>query len=284
MSVVAEYAANLHKREPKNHALSSTFVCDLSAKKLDGVKVAIFDIYGTLINYCPANFIGEDEMKERQAAVFLKTAQEFGFTETLEKIDPSSSAATSLANFYAGLLLMLRERDEKAGKKFSEPQVNDVWNLILAILARNGYDFRKYGMAECDDFAKCIAYFFHFHSFARSALFKNLGKTFGELKSKGIRLGLLANTQFYTTFELSLLLREDSIAEDYLDIFDGELCFFSYDFKMSKQSAVLHKKLFDILYDMQILPKDALFISANEWDLSYAEQIGMRTAKANAQV
>ena len=281
MSIAAEYAAALHKKEPKNYSQNSVFVCDLPARKLDGIKVAIFDIYGTIINFCPARFSNDDEKKDYQAKVFLKTAEEFGFIETLKKIDPATPAETTLANFYGGLLLMLQERDEENGKKFAEPQVSDVWNLILAMLARNGYNCTQYGIEDRDDFAKCIAYFFHFHSFGRSTLFKNFGKTLADLKNKGIKLGLLANTQFYTTFELSLLLREEGISDDYLDIFDDELCFFSYDFNMNKQSRILHQKLFDTLYDSKILPKEALFISANKWDLDYAEQIGMQTATAN---
>ena len=281
MSIAAEYAAALHKKEAKNHSHNTAFTCDLSAKKLDSVKVAIFDIYGTLINFCPVKLANDDEKKEYQANVFLKTAEEFGFIETLKKIDPATPPQTTLANFYGGLLLMLQERDEKNGKNFSEPQVADVWNLILAMLARNGYDCAQYGIEDRDDFAKCIAYFFHFHSFGRTALYKNLGKTLIDLKNKGIKLGLLANTQFFTTFELSLLLREDGISDDYLDIFDDDLCFFSYDFNMSKQSRILHQKLFDTIYDLKILPKEALFISANKWDLDYAEEIGMQTTAAN---
>lgn len=285
MSFFAEYAAILHQNTPqKNENLygsNSKFRFNLSALIAQKPKFVIFDIYDTLINFRPQIFKSEDEKAGYQRDVFLKTAKEFGLIETLEKIDPNTSAQTTLANFYGGLLIMLDEKDKKNGRNFAEPQVNDVWNLIISMAARNGYDPSCYGIKNRDDLAKCMAYFFHFFSFGRTSLFGGLKEVFDELKSKEIPMGLLSNTQFYTSVELSLLLREAQVCDDYLDIFDDEFCFFSYDFKMSKQSRVLHQKLFDRLYDIDILPKDVCVVSANAWDLDYAEQIGMRTLKAN---
>ncbi|MCL1947203.1 MAG: hypothetical protein FWF51_08675 [Chitinivibrionia bacterium] len=271
MSTVAEYAAQLHKKEPKIASNRPSFSIEVA----QNIKAIIFDIYATLINFCPLNFANDDEKKEYQLSVFLRTAKEFAFFDTLKKIDENTAPQITLANFYAGLLLTLQERDEKNGKKFSEPQVFEVWNLILSILINNGYEIDKFCIGTRDEFAKCIAYFFHLHSFGRSSLFENCGKTLLELKSRNIKLGLLANTQFYATLELSLYLREDGICEDYLDLFDKDLCFFSYDLKMTKQSGVLHRKLFDALYDLQILPRDTMFVSANKKDLDYAKEIGL---------
>ena len=275
MSAVAEYAAALHKKEPKIESSRPSF----SIKIAKNIKAVIFDIYATLINFCPINFASDDEKKEYQLNVFLKTAKEFGFMDILKKIDENTAPQTTLANFYGGLLLTLRERDEKNGKKFAEPQVFEIWNLILSILINNGYEIDKYRIGIRDEFAKCIAYFFHLHSLGRSSLFENCGKTLLELKNRNIKLGLLANTQFYTTIELSLYLREDGICDDYLDLFDKDLCLFSYDFKMTKQSGVLHRKLFDTLYDLQILPHDTLFVSNNPKDLDYAEKAGLSVEK-----
>ena len=279
MSIVAEYAALLHRKTPPKTTPSG-------ALSPDGVvppntEAVIFDIYGTLINYSPIKFETDQQKKEYQLEVFYKTAVEFGFLETLKKIDPNTPPETTLANFYSGLLIMLCEQAEKDGKKFFEPKVNDVWNLILSILQNNGYEIDKYQIGNRNEFAKCIAYFFHFFSFGRSSLFENCGKTLLELKNRGINLGLLANTQFYTTIELSLLLREDGICDDFSDLFDDDFCFFSYDFEMSKQSGVLTRKLFDILYDYSILPKDTIFVSNNLQELQRMSEIGLKTAAAN---
>jgi len=259
MSIVAEYAAKLHEKEPKTCLRSGDFA-DTQAKKLEGVQAVIFDIYSALINFRPLAFASAEEEKEYQAGVFLRTANEFGFTKILEKIDETAKPQTTLANFYAGLLFMLKQRGEEGGKKFSEPQVFEVWNIILAILARNGYEIDKYIIGTREEFAKCVAYYFHFYSFGRSSLFENCGQSLRELKNRGIKLGILSNTQFYTTIELSLYLREDGICDDYTDLFDKDLCFFSFDFRMSKQSGVLHRKLFDTLYDLRILPENALYV------------------------
>jgi phosphoglycolate phosphatase-like HAD superfamily hydrolase len=48
---------------------------------------------------------------------------------------------------------------------------------------------------------------------------------------------------------------------------------------MSKLSGVLHQKLFDMLYDLQILPQDTLFVSRSEADLVWADKIGLKTAQ-----
>jgi len=281
VSIVAEYAAQLHKKEPKTSAQSTPSyknTCETGGKKLENINAVVFDVYSTIINYCPAVFGSEDEKNEYQSNVFLKTAQEFGFTDILIKIDETLPPQTTLANFYAGLLLMLKQRDEENGKKFSEPQVFDVWSVILSILVRNGYEIDKYRIGDHTEFAKCVAYFFHFYSFGRSSLFENCASTLFEMKNRGIKLGLLANTQFYTTMELSLYLREDGICDDYKDLFDNDLCFFSYDLKMTKQSGVLHRKLFDTLYDLQILPQNTLMVSSNKSDLITAKEAGLKTA------
>lgn len=70
MSIAAEYAAALHKKEAKNHSHNTAFTCDLSAKKLDSVKVAIFDIYGTLINFCPVKLANDDKKKSIRQMFF----------------------------------------------------------------------------------------------------------------------------------------------------------------------------------------------------------------------
>jgi FMN phosphatase YigB (HAD superfamily) len=278
MSIVAEYAALLHKKTPKNNVKCEMW--SVKFPELQNIEAIIVDIYGTLINYSPLK-LDENQKKVYQLEIFYKTAFEFGFLETLKKIDPQTAPEKTLANFYSGLLIMLSEQAGKDGKKFFEPKVDDVWNLILSILLRNGYEIDKYQIGNRNEFAKCIAYFFHFFSFGRSSLFENCGKTLLELKNKGINLGLLANTQFYTTIELSLLLREDGICDDYLDLFDDDFCFFSFDFEMSKQSGVMTRKLFDTLYDYNILPENSLFVSANSQELQKMDEIGLKTALAN---
>lgn len=280
MSIVAEYAALLHKKiSPNKTAQIKSSAFHLNNKDLT-ISAVIFDVYGTLINYSPLK-LDENQKKDYQREVFYKTAVEFGFLETLEKIDPQTSPETTLANFYSGLLVMICEQAKKNGKDFFEPSVDDVWNLILAILTRNGYEIDKYQIGSREDFAKCIAYFFHFFSFGRSSLFENCGAALFEMKNKGIELGILANTQFYTTIELSLFLREDKICDDYLDLFQKDLCLFSWDFELSKQSGVLTRKLFDSLYDFDILPQNTLFVSHNLQDLKQMSEIGLKTALFN---
>jgi len=277
MSIVAEYAALLHKKTPKTTPSGVACHPFTNEGELKNIQAVIFDIYGTLINYSPIK-LEEKQKKDYQTEVFYKTAVEFGFLETLKKIDPKIPPEITLANFYSGLLLMISEQAAKNGKQFFEPKVDDVWNLILAILTRNGYEIEKYQIGDRNEFAKCIAYFFHFYSFGRSSLFENAGTTLFEMKNQGIRLGLLANTQFYTTIELSLFLREDEICEDYLDLFQKELCLFSWDYEVSKQSGVLTRKLFDTLYDFDILPTNTLFVSKNLSELQQMNEIGLKTA------
>jgi len=47
---------------------------------------------------------------------------------------------------------------------------------------------------------------------------------------------------------------------------------------MTKQSGVLHRKLFEALYDLQILPQNTLFVSQNISDLITAKESGLKTA------
>ncbi len=92
MSVVAEFAAQLHKKHPidTNRAVSPLVGMRGKSERLLDVQAVIFDVYGTLIDYWENTFKSTEEKQAHLLATFRRTADYFGFTETLAGIASSA--------------------------------------------------------------------------------------------------------------------------------------------------------------------------------------------------
>jgi putative hydrolase of the HAD superfamily len=96
-----------------------------------------------------------------------------------------------------------------------------------------------------------------------------------------MRLGILSNAQFYTPIDLTLYLRDQTGNEidDMGELFDPELIFYSFEYAMAKPSRLLFRKLFDALYELQVLPSQTVFVGNDlAADIRPAGEAGMKTA------
>ncbi len=280
MSVVADFANKLHSQNPVTPLASIADHYPAREQKLYDIQAAIFDIYGTLINYWDDSFSSENkESKLKQ--VFLNLSNHFEFRATLEKIDPTKPAEQTLFDFYHSLITLKHEEAIKGGKSFPEVVIEEVWDIIISILARNGYNPIKYQVGTRRDFAKSMAYYYNFFALQRG-FFGGVVPALKALKEKNIRLGILSNAQFYTPIDLTLFIRdnsEDKELVDYLELFDTDLCFFSYEYGVAKPNQLLYRRLFDALYEAEILPAQTIFIGNDlSLDVKSAEEVGLKTA------
>ena len=280
MSLVAEFAQKLQTQEQGGS--KSTSEAGYYEGRIDilrGAEAAVFDIYGTLVDYWSSRFADSDEKQKYLLTVFRKTADYFGFTETLQKIDPDKSPEETLSNFYHGLILMKHEELQSRGKNFPEVQIEQIWNVILSILGNNGYIFDTDTYQSNEEGAKCIAYYYNFFALDRG-FFEGVVDALIALKKSGIKLGIVSNAQFYTPIDLSLFVREQSEQlVDYLELFDADLCFFSYDYSVAKPNPLLFTKLLDALKELEILPENTVFVGNDlVQDIAAAQELGMKTA------
>ena len=81
--------------------------------------------------------------------------------------------------------------------------------------------------------------------------------------------------------DLTLFCRDQSSnrIDDYLELFHTDLTFYSYEYGFAKPNPLLFRKLYDALYEFQILPSQTVFVGNDLVnDIKPAADAGMLTA------
>jgi len=248
-------------------------------EKLYDIQAVIFDIYGTLINYWKPEFGSEQEKKDATLKSFAATVNHFELEEYLLKMDLNAAPEQTLCNLYQGLIALELEKKQKKDIAFPETRVDKIWQIILMMLNRHGYTHTELDLGDNSDVAKCMAYTYNYYTFNRG-LFPQVVTALQSLRKKNIRLGIVANGQFYTPIDLTLAVRaQNNQFHDYRDFFDESITFFSYEYGVSTYGDLLFRKLYDALYEFHILPRQTVFVGNDlVSDIQRAQSIGMKTA------
>jgi putative hydrolase of the HAD superfamily len=281
LSHLAEYARELHETCARSYARTfEPAACVSRVEKLTDIRAAIFDVYGTLINYWRPGLDDKEQRSHFFMAACREVADRFGFTEFLIEMNPEEEPDRTLYDLYHGCIALCHESALKKGVNFPEAKVEEVWALILLMLKRRGYDAEKFLPGQADDGARYLAYTYNFFSLGRE-LYPGVVDALAALKKNNIVLGIVSNAQFYTPIDLTLLIRDQSRGgyDDFNELFDADLTFFSYEYSAAKPGDVLFGRLYDALYEYQIPPQQTVFAGNDlTLDIGPAAQAGMRTA------
>lgn len=281
MSIVAEFASELHvKDDRKQNRVLNPLEYPARIEKLHDIKVVVFDIYGTLVNYWRSGFSDKERKQKVLLTAFKKTSDFFGFTEYLVEMNPNDIPENTLCDFYHGLIALNHEKSLKKGITFPEVRIEEVWEVVIMMLARHGYNVSKPDLGNKKDLAKCVAFYYNFHSLARG-FYNGVVDALCTLKKNNIKLGIVSNAQFYTPIDLTLFIRDQSnnTLYDYLELFDNDLIFLSYEYGVAKPNQTLFRKLYDALYEYRILPNQTLFVGNDLLlDIQPAADAGMLTS------
>jgi putative hydrolase of the HAD superfamily len=282
MSLLAEFAGRLQEKEPPDYGTRSLEPVPYTSKseKLFDVRAVIFDVYGTIVNYWRPGLENTENRSGFFQEAFRKVADRFGFTQFLIEMDPEADPGRTLYDLYHGLIALSHEKSVKAEIEFPEVKIEDVWGLILLMLKRHGYNPDKNLPENPSDLSRYCAFCYNFYSLGRG-LYPDVVDTLTTLRKSNIFLGLLSNAQFYTPMDLTLFVREQSrgACDDYNELFNPDLTFFSYEYGVAKPNQLLFRKLYDALYEYHILPEQTIF-AGNDLvlDIEPAAKAGMRTA------
>ena len=279
MSELAEFAQNEHLllRRKSGHPLTPVMypsACD----RLYDVRAVICDVYGTLIDYWREEF---DDPKGKVTTLqesFRVVAGKFGMTDALLAASPDDPPEKTLSDFYHGLIALKHEQAARKGVEHPEIIIEEIWEFIIKLLERHGYTCGD--RARTREVARRIAWFYNGHSLGR-VLYPGVVEAISMLKKGGIIFGIVSNAQFYTPVDLTLLIREQSNGrfDDFFELFDVDLTFFSYEYQVAKPDQLLFRKLYDALYEYQILPSQTVFVGNDlAIDIAPAQQAGMKTA------
>lgn len=281
MSIVAEFARQLHESTPRTDppALLPTPYPG-EKDKLHDVRAVIFDVYGTLINYRKPTFDDRLSTEESLKEAFRMIIERFGMALFLSKMHPSASPEQTLHDFYHGLIALDHEQSRRSDIATPEVRIERIWGLLLKMLVRHGYDVAAQGLGSEADLARCMAYAYNFWALGRG-FYPGVVDALTRLKNDNMACGLLSNAQFYTPIDLTLFARDQSGdgLDDHLELFDPDLCFFSYEYGVAKPGRLLFEKLYNVLYERHILPGQAVFVGNDlRADIEPAAEIGMQTA------
>jgi putative hydrolase of the HAD superfamily len=281
LSIVAEFANELFNKGHQQYSRVLTPInYPAQVEKIYDIKAVIFDVYGTLINYWRTEFSDKEQKEKILLAAFKKTAEYFSFTDYIHEMNPADSLERTLQDFYHGLIALNHEKSLKKGVESPEVRIEEVWEVIIMMLCRHGYDVSRHGSGDKRELARCMAYYYNFHSLA-GKFYDGVVDALLRLQKGNMKVGIVSDAQFYTPIDLTLLTRQQSnnMLDDYLELFDVDLIFYSYEYGMTKANPMLFQKLYDALYEYQILPSQTVFVGNDLFlDVKPAADIGMCTA------
>lgn len=284
MSFVAEFADEIFAEYKEDIQEQPETIQPLTypaaSEKLYDVRALILDIYGTVINYWRPGFDDSQQKMQILLQAFSKTSQYFGFEDYLVKMNPNDRPEQTLYDFYHGLIALNHEKKLQKGMSFPEVRIEEIWEIIIMMLGRHGYETTRLNAPSVQDLARCAAFYYNFFSLGHR-LYDGVVDALCKIKDDNIVLGIVSNAQFYTPIELTLLFRQQSKEKivDYQELFNIDLTFFSYEIGVAKPNNMLFEKLYDALYALHILPSQTVFVGNDlSQDILPASQAGMKTA------
>lgn len=227
-------------------------------------KAVIFDIYGTLIISSSGDIdqasMSKQSMKEAMnAGGFEKNLTNSVYSFLLEQLP---------------LKIKSNHRELKAkGHPFPDVDIFKVWNEMFEE-AENAALLKRKGTESLAD----VIFIFELLS-NKVFPMPDMKEVLLALKEKNIPLGIVSNAQFYTPIIMNYFLTGEFSTEQEIDLFDPELCVYSYKELRAKPDVKLFNKINSSLANKYNLePSDAIFVGNDMLkDVYTATNSGLRT-------
>ena len=214
-------------------------------------KVVLFDIYGTLV--CP--LVGDLEDQARLVSgedSFVATAERFGF---------SRDVGIKWHQWFFEAIAREHEEMMKKGVVPAEVQVDRIWASML---------FRVGGNPSIAQARMAAAYREMLANPVRP--FSGATEALQKFKKRGMRLGIVSNSQFYTMPILGLTLGIDPE-----EFFEPELTFLSFRLGFAKPSPYFFRLVRTTLYQVGLAAEEVLVVGNDcENDILAAQAHGLR--------
>lgn len=263
------------RRQPSYHIVNVKIKPQIN--KLHGIKALLCDIYGTILT-SRASSIGDLEKDKEILNAFNKTIKEFGFENSLKKINPNKNTIELLKEIYIKEIKKVHKIKMIKSIKNPEVRIELIWKKIIGKLIKNGYKYNKRFFGNLLDFSFKVSYFYKYVS-EKNKLYKNVLTTLKKLKQKGILLGLASNAQFYTPINLEMEFRKNSNGKVGLyDLFKKNLISFSYKAGESKPSKKIFKRVLENLRKKGIKTNQIAYLGNDlNSDIKIAKELGLKT-------
>ncbi len=226
-------------------------------ERLNGIRAVVFDVYGTLFISGSGDIsLAQKEDRSPALAAALDTA---GFDIRMKEAD--------WAGLFHETLQAFSETRRQEGIEFPEVRIEEVWAGFSDAAGRKGW---LSGGGDLD-----LAIIDHECRVNPCWPMPGLLEILHWLSSRGYRLGIVSNAQFYTPLLFPALL-----GHELLDFaFDEDFCIWSYVEREGKPSTQLYRKLAGRLSLKGIRPEETLYIGNDlRNDIWPAGELGFQTA------
>lgn len=235
---------------------------------LHGIRVVVFDVYGTLLMQRPPDTVrGDDAGNDSDAdaaTAFFRAARDTGL---LVPGCPEEPLGSALRKHYADSIAREHLRGRAAGRPYPEVDIQQIWTSALGAA-----DVRRFLAVTPDRDAVCeLAVRYECRSNPVWPM-PDAAVTLRRLRRKRVRLGIISNAQFYTQLVLEALF-----GEPLADLgFEQSLCLWSYRLGRAKPDPAV----FELLYGRlaRVRRQEILYVGNDlRKDVAPAAATGFRT-------
>ncbi|WP_372635625.1 HAD family hydrolase [Fodinibius sp.] len=229
-----------------------------------GIRCVAFDFYGTMFISAVGD-IGVDEKQQRQSpGWFTEALEDSGFT--VAKPDVGHRGIDIFEQTVENHVRRAREEEIE----YPEPDIVAVWLDVLNDLKASG-DIRGETSRN-----KAIQFGIEFE-FRINDIWPvpNLDTVLKQLKDRGLELGIISNSQYYTPIAFEALLNQPP--GDFG--FNENLLIWSYRTGRKKPSTDLYSIFTEAAEKEQLKPREVLYVGNDiRKDIAPAKEVGLRTA------
>ncbi len=275
---LAEYADSLNERKliwPQVPA-PQPLKAQPSISELPGIRIVLWDLYGTLIRTPEGGFTLFPEPEIRLQVALEKTIHEFNMWQSMyRKPGPPWQSMIHQYRDYAERLAMVAT---KRRGDFSDVNSVHIWRAIVDRLFDKEYEYDEDIYGDVDELSLKIAYFFHRNLQATEAR-PGAWRAISALSEYGVSQGLLADAQPFTTTQLTTGLVEQGLSSPIFRFFPADHNVLSFQMGIRKPSRSLFAHAVALQEDRGIEPSEILHVSCRlKTDLVAAKEAGMKTA------
>lgn len=247
-----------HPLEP----ISVTHVTKLQSIK--GIRCVAFDFYGTMFISAVGDIGVDEEQQETGFKYFYKALKDTGFT-----VKDDSAGENGIAIFEETITNHIREAREK-GRDHPEPDIVAVWVDVLNKLADRNEIEGQINREKAKRFG--IEFEFRINDVWPVP---NLESLLNQLLEKGLELGIISNSQYYTPLTFEALLNKSPAAFG----FNPNLLIWSYKTGLKKPSVDFYRIFEEAAEKEGLQPEEVLYVGNDvEKDIIPAQKVGLRTA------
>lgn len=279
---LAEYADLLDEREliwptvPAPKPVKAT----ASIAPLPGIKVVLWDVYGTLLRTPDGGFTLQPEAEVRLQVALEKTIQEFNMWNSMyRKPGPPWQSMIGQYQSYRERLSMV------ACPKTDVRDVDlvELWELIVDRLFDKEYTYDQSVYGDVSELSEKIAYFFHNNLQALEAR-SGAVQAISDMAGCGIQQGLLSNGQSFTLVQLLRVLSQQGTLPPLHEFVRRDTLLLSHQLGIRKPSRSLFQQAVQQLKRLGVAASEALHVSCRlKTDLVPAKHAGMKTALLAAE-